>query len=80
MLERADYLEGENGFEEALVCMECDDDKYYPIDVVMILIKTAVLFAPNVPVSIICLMKIEFNNRFNSIEKWMIWKCIVTAR
>ncbi|MGM0881128.1 MAG: hypothetical protein ACQEXQ_08805 [Bacillota bacterium] len=33
LLERADYLEGENGFEEALICMECDDEKYYPIDV-----------------------------------------------
>jgi hypothetical protein len=31
LLERADYLEGEDGFEEAMVCMECDDDKYYPI-------------------------------------------------
>ncbi|MGM0884705.1 MAG: hypothetical protein ACQEXQ_27160 [Bacillota bacterium] len=26
LLERADYLEGKNGFEEPLVCMECDDD------------------------------------------------------
>ncbi len=32
LLERADYLENENGFEEALVCMDCDNDKYYPID------------------------------------------------